>query len=156
MHSREGERMEPGPIRVLFVCTHNSARSQMAEALLRHLGGGRFEVHSAGTEPSRVSPFAVRAMAKLNLDISGARSKHVAAFVGRDWDYVITVCDDARERCPVFPGDVERIHWSFPDPSAIEGTEAERQHAFDVVAADLIGRLRPWVEVAQRVKAGTA
>ena len=95
-------------------------------------------------------------MAELNLDISGARSKHVAAFVGRDWDYVITVCDDARERCPVFPGDVERIHWSFPDPSAIEGTEAERQHAFDVVAADLIGRLRPWVEVAQRVKAGTA
>jgi arsenate reductase len=148
--------MEPGPIRVLFVCTHTSARSQMAEALLRHLGGDAFAVRSAGTEPTRVNPFAVRAMATWRLDIADARAKHVAAFVGRAWDYVITVCDDARERCPVFPGDVKRIHWSFPDPSAVMGTDAERQRAFDVVAADLMGRLRPWIEVARRVKAGTA
>jgi arsenate reductase len=148
--------MASRPIRVLFVCTHNSARSQMAEGLLRHLGGNAFEVASAGTEPTRLNPFAVQAMAKLHLDIAGARAKHVAEFVGQPWDYVITVCDDARERCPVFPGDTERIHWTYPDPSAVEGTDAERQHAFDVVAADLMSRLRLWIEVAKRVQAGTA
>jgi len=144
------------PIRVLFVCTHNSARSQMAEALLRWLGGPRFEVHSAGTAPSRVNPHAIAAMATLGLDITAARSKHVDGFVGQSFDYVITVCDDAQEQCPVFSGDTARIHWSFPDPSAVEGSADERQRAFDLVATDLIGRLRPWVEVAQRVKAGAA
>jgi arsenate reductase len=98
------------PIRVLFVRTHNSARSQMAEALLRHLGGEAFVVSSAGTEPSRIHPLAIRAMAKLDLDIAAARSKHVAEFIGQDFDYIITVCDRAREQCPLFPADPERIH----------------------------------------------
>jgi len=148
--------MEQWPIRVLFVCTHNAARSQMAEALLRSIGGDDFAVSSAGTAPTRVHPMAVRAMEHYHLDISAAQSKHVREFVGQAFDYVITVCDDAREECPIFPGDSERIHWSFPDPSAVSGTEAQRQHAFDVVAVDLLGRLRPWVEVARRAKAGTA
>lgn len=144
------------PSRVLVVCTHNSARSQMAEALLRWLGGPRFEVQSAGTAPTRDNPHAIAAMATLGLDITAARSKHVDEFVGQSFDYVITVCDDAQEQCPVSPGDTQRIHWSFPDPSAVQGTAEERQHAFDRVATDLIGRLRPWVEVARRVKTGTA
>jgi arsenate reductase len=148
--------MTPEPIRVLFLCTHNSARSQMAEALLRWLGGDRFEVMSAGTDPTRVNPMAVRAMAKLGLDISRAESTHLSTYIGQDFDYVITLCDDARETCPAFPGDPERIHWSFPDPSAVQGSEVERQRAFDVVATDLTGRLRAWVEVAKRVKVGLA
>lgn len=145
-----------GPLRVLVVCTHNAARSQMAEALLGWLGGPRFEVHSAGTAPTSVNPHAVAAMAKYGLDIAGARSKHVDEFVGQAFDYVITVCDDAAERCPVFPGGSQRIHWSLPDPSAVKGTAEERQRAFDQVAADLIDRLRPWIEIAQRAKAGAA
>jgi arsenate reductase len=124
----------------------------MAEALLRWLGGDRFEVSSAGTEPTQVNPRAVRAMARLDIDIGAARSKHVSEFVGRPFDYVITVCDDAREKCPVFPGDTERIHWTFPDPSTVEGSEEVRQRAFDTVATDLIGRLRPWIEVAKRAQ----
>jgi arsenate reductase len=104
--------------RVLILCTGNSARSQMAEGLLRHDGGGRFEVESAGVNPSAVRPEAVEAMREIDIDISGHRSKSADEFVGQDFDYIITVCDNARETCPVFPGHAERIHHSFEDPPA--------------------------------------
>lgn len=104
--------------RVLILCTGNSARSQMAEGLLREIGGDRFEVESAGINPSRVRPEAVEAMHEVGIDISGHRSKSADEFVGQDFDYIITVCDNARETCPVFPGHAERIHHSFDDPPA--------------------------------------
>lgn len=103
-------------LKVLILCTGNSARSQMAEGLLRHDGGAGFEVHSAGVRPSRVRPEAIEAMQEIGIDISGHRSKSVDEFVGQDFDYVITVCDNANETCPVFPSRAERIHRSFEDP----------------------------------------
>lgn len=135
------------PIRVLFLCTHNSARSQMAEALLRLIGGPKFEVHSAGTEATRVNPHAIQAMADVGIDISEARSKHLNEFLGDDFDYVITVCDSANETCPIFPGDPRRIHWSFPDPGAVEGSDADRQRAFNRTRDEITMRLRTWVQV---------
>jgi arsenate reductase len=102
--------------RVLFLCTGNSARSQMAEGFLRHLAADRFEVESAGTEPSQVNPLAVAAMREIGIDISGHRSKGVDGFLAQPFAYVITVCDAAGERCPIFPGGAQRIHWSLPDP----------------------------------------
>jgi arsenate reductase len=104
--------------RVLILCTGNSARSQMAEGLLRHEGGDRFEVESTGVNPSRVRPEAVEAMREIGVDISGQRSKSAEEFTRQDFDYIITVCDNARETCPVFPGRAERIHRSFEDPPA--------------------------------------
>jgi arsenate reductase len=112
--------------RVLFLCTHNSARSQMAEGLLRHLAGDRFEPFSAGTEATRVRPLAIRAMAELGIDISGQESKTLDGYLGEPFDAVITVCDDANEACPVFPGARARLHWSFLDPSKATGTEQEQ------------------------------
>jgi protein-tyrosine-phosphatase len=128
--------------RVLFLCTHNSARSQMAEGILRHLGGDRVEVHSAGTVVTRVHPLAIAAMANKEIDISRHSSKHMDDFVGQTFDYVVTVCDNARESCPLFPGDPERIHWSIADPSAVEGDEDVRLHAFTAAADELTGRIR--------------
>ncbi len=128
--------------RVLFLCTHNSARSQMAEGILRYLGGDRVEVHSAGTVATRVHPLSIAAMANKGIDISEQRSKHLDEFVGQDFDYVVTVCDNARESCPIFPGAPERIHWSIADPSAVEGDEATRLHAFHVAADELMTRIR--------------
>ncbi|HYY59536.1 MAG TPA: arsenate reductase ArsC [Pyrinomonadaceae bacterium] len=116
--------------RVLILCTGNSARSQMAEGLLRHDGEDSFEVFSAGTHPSRVRPEAIEAMREAGIDISGHRSKSVDEFVGQQFDYVITVCDNAREQCPVFPAETRRIHWSFNDPAAAEGDEATRLAEF--------------------------
>lgn len=136
--------MTAAPRRVLILCTHNSARSQMAEALLRHIGGERFEVASAGTEATRVHPLAVRAMREVGLDISGARSKSLEEFRGQRFDDVITVCDAANESCPVFPGAPSRIHWSFPDPSAATGTDEERYQAFVSVRDAIARRLRDW------------
>ena len=130
------------PPRILFLCTHNSARSQMAEAILRELGGGRVEAASAGTEVTRVHPLAVREMAERGIDIGAQRSKHLNEFIGEKLDYVITVCDNAGESCPVFPGGPERIHWSIPDPSAVEGTEEIRAAAFKRAADDLTIRIR--------------
>ena len=104
--------------RVLILCTGNSARSQMAEGLMRELGGDRFEVESAGVNPSRVRDEAVEAMREVGIDISGQRSKAAGEFAGREFDYVITVCDNARETCPVFPGRAERVHRGFEDPPA--------------------------------------
>ena len=112
--------------RVLFICTHNSARSQMAEGLLRHLGVERFEVFSAGTEATHVRPLAIRAMAESGIDISQQRSKALDRYLGKPFDEVITVCDTAAEVCPVFPGAVRMLHWSFDDPSNATGSEAEQ------------------------------
>jgi len=117
-------------VRVLILCTGNSARSQMAEGLLRALSGGTLEVHSAGTQPSRVNPLAIEAMKEVGIDISGQRSKSVEEFAGQCFDAVITVCDNAKESCPIFPGAPLRIHWSYPDPAAVEGSKEERLRAF--------------------------
>lgn len=130
------------PIRVLFLCTHNSARSQMAEGFLRQLSNGRIEVFSAGSRPSRLHPFAVRAMATLGIDISQQRSKHSDELQDQHFDYIVTVCDRMREACPSFPGDVEMIHWSIPDPLEVEGTAEERYHAFAHIAEHVLTRTR--------------
>jgi arsenate reductase len=116
--------------RVLFLCTHNSARSQMAEGLLRSLAGDRFEAMSAGTEATHVRPLAIGAMEEVGIDISGQRSKTLDGYLGDHFDYVITVCDDAKEACPFFPGAQMRLHWSFEDPSKAEGSEEERLAVF--------------------------
>ena len=116
--------------RVLFLCTHNSARSQMAEGLLRQLAGDRFEVMSAGTEATHIRLLAIRAMDEIGIDISGQESKTLDRYLDEPFDYVITVCDDANEACPFFPGAANRLHWSFEDPSRIEGSEEERLAVF--------------------------
>jgi arsenate reductase len=116
--------------RVLILCTGNSARSQMAEGLLRHDAGDRFEVESAGTRPGHVRPEAIAVMKELGIDISGHRSKHVQEFERESFDYVLTVCDNSRESCPVFPGHVNRFHKGFEDPAALKGTEEERLSLF--------------------------
>jgi arsenate reductase len=119
--------------RVLFLCTHNSARSQMAEGLLRTLGDGRFDVSSAGTEATRVRPEAITVMQEIGIDISGQSSKTLERYLDQPFDLVITVCDAAAESCPVFLGARQRFHWSFPDPSAVEGSETQRLAAFRTV-----------------------
>lgn len=131
--------------RVLFLCTHNSARSQMAEALLRQLAGGRIEVASAGTEARGVHPLAVAALVEIGIDIRDAESKTLDRYLHEPWDTVITVCDAANESCPVFPGAARRLHWSFPDPSAVAGSEAERLAAFRSVRDTIAARLRAWL-----------
>jgi len=123
--------------RVLFLCTHNSARSQMAEGLLRKLAGDRFEVASAGTEATHVRPLAIEAMAELGIDISKQESKTLDRYLGEPFDAVITVCDQAAEACPVFPGARRRLHWSFPDPSKAAGTREEQLAVYRQVRDDL-------------------
>lgn len=119
-----------GKPRVLILCTGNSARSQMAEGLLRHHAADRFEVESAGTKPGHVRPEAIAVMKEIGIDISGHRSKHVDEFAGQSFDYVLTVCDNAKESCPVFFGQTQRLHHSFEDPAALRGTEEERLALF--------------------------
>ena len=131
--------------RVLILCTGNSARSQMAEGLLRHDAGGRFEVFSAGVAPSRVRPEAVEAMREAGIDISDQRSKSVEEFAGQPFDYVVTVCDNAREQCPIFPAATRRVHWSFDDPAAAEGDDAARLAVFRRVRDEIRARLREFV-----------
>ena len=138
------------PIRVLFVCTGNSARSVLAEALLRHQGGDRFEVHSAGTEPKGINPLTLRVLADAGIDASWARSKSVAEFLGQRFDYVVTVCDQARQSCPVFPGVHETLHWGYEDPAAAEGTEEERLAAFRRVFIGLSERIGQFIPLALR------
>src|ERR671910_1588418 len=128
-------------IKVLFLCTHNSARSQMVEGLLRHLAGDRFEVMSAGTEATSVRPEATRAMAELGVDISGQSSKALERYLGETFDYVVTVCDDANETCPVFPGARRRLHWSFEDPAQATGSEEERRRVFQSVRDQIRERI---------------
>jgi arsenate reductase len=128
-------------ISVLFVCTHNSARSIMAEALLRQKGGDEYEAFSAGTEPGEVRPLTLRVLEEAGLPIAGLRSKSVDEYVGRTFDYVITVCDSARQNCPVFPGQGERFHWGYDDPSAVEGSEEEKLAAFRRVFTAIAQRI---------------
>lgn len=132
--------------RVLILCTGNSARSQMAEGLLRCDGGGHFEVFSAGANPSQVRPEAVQVMRELGIDISGQHSKSVAEFKGQQFDFVITVCDQANEVCPIFAGEAQRIHWSFDDPAAAEGGEGQRLAAFRRIRDGIREKLRGFVQ----------
>ena len=127
--------------RVLFLCVHNSARSQMAEGLLRAWGGDRFEAHSAGSEATEVRPLAIRAMSEVGIDISGQASKTVETYRGQTFDLAITACDEAREACPYFPAD-RQLHWSFDDPSAATGSEEERLAVFRRVRDEIGARIR--------------
>lgn len=132
----------PDKQRVLILCTGNSARSQMAEGLLRHDAGDRFEVFSAGTRPSQVRPEAIAVMRELAIDISGHRSKSIDEFRDQAFDYVLTVCDNAKESCPIFPGQTNRLHHSFDDPAAVEGSEQERLAGFRRIRDELRRYLR--------------
>jgi arsenate reductase (thioredoxin) len=142
------------PVRVLFVCTGNSARSQMAEAVLRRLGGDDFEVHSAGTEPKGVHPLTLRVLADAGIDWSAATSKSVQEFLGQPFDYVITVCDNARQTCPVFPGVHRSLHWDLEDPAEVEGSPADKLAAFERTYAELLERIGPFAEAARQPAAG--
>ena len=149
---RNQEKAMTAPIRVLFVCTGNSARSQIAEALLRDFGGSDFEVNSAGTEPHGVNPYTVRVLDEIGIDWSAARSKSVTEFIGQPFDYVITVCDRARQTCPVFPGNHNTLHWGLDDPAEVEGTEEQKLEAVRRTRTEVATRLRPFVELARRAR----
>ena len=127
---------------ILFICTHNSARSQMAEGLLNHLFGDRYKAFSAGTKPSGVNPLAIEVMKEIGIDISNHRSKSLKEFEGQEFDYVVTVCDSAKEECPYFSGGRKHIHKSFTDPSGYKGTEEEKLEFFRKVRDEI----RDWIE----------
>jgi arsenate reductase len=135
--------------RVLILCTGNSARSQMAEGLLRHYGGGGFLVASAGLEPSFVRPEAIEVMREIGIDISGHRSKSIDEFAGQSFDFVITVCDNAQKNCPMFPSATQRIHWSIDDPAAVAGSEQIRREVFRSARDDLRKHLSEFIELAR-------
>jgi arsenate reductase (thioredoxin) len=141
---------DDAPIRVLIVCTGNSARSVIAEALIRRYGGEDFDVNSAGTEPSRINPLTERVLDEARIDHSWARSKSVNEFLGQRFDYVITVCDEARRACPVFPGVHETLHWGYEDPAAVEGTEEERLAAFRLTLTLMASRIQTFIALAKR------
>jgi len=149
-----GASMPAEPIRVLFVCTGNSARSLIAEALLRDFGGGDFAVFSAGTEPHGVNPYTLRVLSEIGIDWSGARSKSVMEFIGQPFDYVITVCDRARQTCPVFPGDHNSMHWGLDDPAEVKGSDQAKLDAFRRTRTEVATRLRPFIELARRARQG--
>lgn len=132
------------PVRVLFLCTGNSARSQMAEGFLHMIGKSHFDVFSAGTNPTTLHPMAIKVMDEINIDISNHHSKDLSQFVGQTFDYIITVCDRARDNCPTFPGDVERIHWSFDDPASATGSEIERLACFRRIRNEIRNRILSW------------
>jgi len=138
------------PVRVLVVCTGNSARSILGEALLRHLGGDRVEACSAGTHPGTVNPLSLRVLEEAAISTKGLRSKSVNEYLGQRFDYVITVCDDARDACPVFPGVHESMHWGFPDPAKATGTDEERLAAFRSVLTGLGQRIHQFLPQAER------
>ena len=127
---------------VLFICTHNAARSQMAEGLLRALHGNRYEVFSAGTEPGRVSPYAIKVMAEIGIDIGAHRAKSLLEFLDQAFDYVVTVCDHAKESCPYFPGGKKILHQSFEDPSTLTGPKEEIMAGFRRIRNEI----RQWIE----------
>jgi len=133
-------------VRVLILCTGNSARSQMAEGLLRHDAGAAYTVFSAGTKPTQVRPEAVAVMREAGIDISGQRSKSVDEFEGQEFEYVITVCDNAKQSCPIYPAKTKRIHWSIEDPAAVQGSEEERLAAFRRIRDELRLRLQRFAE----------
>ena len=128
--------------KVLFICTHNSARSQMAEGLMNALPGNQYQAFSAGTEPSQVNPYAIKSMSEFDIDISTNRSQHIHEFKGMEFDYVITVCDNAKEECPVFPGGCKHIHKGFADPSRVEGGDDQKLMAFRIVRDEI----RDWIQ----------
>ena len=134
-------RAGDSPVRVLFLCTGNSARSQMAEALIERVGGGQIVAFSAGSEPKRLHPNAVRAMEERGIDISNRRTKSLDEFRNQHFDIVVTLCDRLRERCPEFPGGTRVVHWSLPDPSDLAGSDEETYPAFTDIAADLATRI---------------
>ncbi len=135
-------------IRVLFLCTHNQARSQMAEALLRHMGKERYQVYSAGSEPAgEIHPMAVKALSSVGIGMSGQTPKHLDQYIDESFDYIVTTCDRIKETCPVFPGDPVLIHWSLGDPALADGPEAVRQAVFNDVAMDLQSRIRLFMEL---------
>jgi arsenate reductase len=138
--------------KVLIVCTGNSARSQMAEGLLRHEGGARFDVFSAGTKPSLVRPEAIAVMNEIGIDISRRRSKSVDEFASQPMDFVVTVCNSARETCPVFPGGGTRLHWPFEDPAAVEGSEEQRQAAFRRIRDQIHRRIMVFLDGNESVR----
>ncbi|UCE08288.1 MAG: arsenate reductase ArsC [bacterium] len=131
--------------KILVLCTGNSCRSQMAEGYFRHLAGDQFEVTSAGLEPSKVNPQAIQVMQEDGVDISHHTSKDANQFVGQEFDFIITVCDNAKERCPYFPGQAERIHWSFEDPAAAKGREAEVLAVFRKVRNQIQERIKEFL-----------
>ena len=134
--------MSSKPVKILFLCTHNKARSQIAEGICRHLGGDKVEVESAGSEPSTIHPLAVKSLANMGIDASGQRSKHMADVASQSFDYVVTVCDNVREVCPVFPGAPTYLHWSLRDPTAVQGSDAVREEAFNAIARQIEARVR--------------
>lgn len=136
--------------RVLFLCTHNSIRSQMAEGILRHLSGGRIAVSSAGSQPRPIHPLAVQVLTTLGIDMSQQKAKHLDQMKGQSFDYVVTVCDRVRESCPTFPDDPERIHWSIQDPVTVEGSQEVHSRAFEQVALELMTRIRYLVILIDR------
>jgi arsenate reductase len=132
--------------RILFLCTGNSARSQMAEALLRYYAGGRFEVHSAGLEPKGVNPYTLRVMDEVGIDIRDQHSKSVSTYLGRTvFSYVITVCSNAEANCPIFPGYTIRMHWPFDDPAAAAGSDDEKMAKFRDARDRIAARIRDWL-----------
>ena len=135
--------------KVLFLCTGNSARSQMAEALLRHLGGNRFEAHSAGLDPKGMNPLTVEALAEIGLDTEGQSSKNLQIYLGQTFDHVITVCDHANEKCPAWPGKTQRHHWSFEDPAAATGTHEEQLKVFRKIRDQISARIKAWLQDVQ-------
>jgi ArsR family transcriptional regulator, arsenate/arsenite/antimonite-responsive transcriptional repressor / arsenate reductase (thioredoxin) len=141
------------PVRVLFLCTHNSARSQMAEAILRHLGGDAVVAFSAGTAPGDIHPLARQTMRARGIAMDGQRSKHLDEYAERKFDYVVTVCDLARETCPIFPGSPEQIHWSLPDPAAVAERKA-RLRAFERTATELTTRINHLLQLINRPERG--
>jgi len=138
------------PIRVLFLCTHNSARSQIAEGLLKHHGKHDFEVFSAGNAPSGVNPLAIRVLDEINIDIRSQQSTHLNEYIDQQFDFIITVCDRANDTCPTFPHDPERIHWSFPDPAAVEGSDEQRLQAFRKTRTEMQQRVRGFILTQHR------
>lgn len=138
------------PIRVLFVCTGNSARSQIAEALLGRFGGADFEAASAGTDPKGVNPWSIRVLDEIGIDWTRATSKSLDGFLGQPFDYVITVCDRAKQSCPVFPGSGNALHWGLEDPAEVDGLDEAKLEAFRRTRQELTMRLRPFIEIARR------
>jgi arsenate reductase len=131
--------------KVLFVCTGNSCRSQMAEGMLKHYGNGEFEVYSAGLRPSHVHPLAIKALAELDIDITNQYSKTVNEFIGQEFSYVVTVCGSAKELCPVFPGKYNALHWSIEDPASTSGTEEEMMKVFRKVRQNILEKVKHFV-----------
>lgn len=134
--------------RIMFVCIHNSARSQMCEAFVRHFAGERFDVHSSGIEAGKLNPLVVQAMAEIGISMEGQYAKPANTYIENDekFDYVVTVCDESSaERCPMFPGKHTRLHWGFPDPSAITGTDEEKLAGIRPIRDNILQRVNEWL-----------